>query len=134
PCPFSPWHAIQVFVKSALPSFIAASLWAGGVPRLITVSFGSFVSPNRGEKVLTYSTTAHRSPSLRLCFHGGIGVPGIPSETARKRSTSVGNWPVGVERRRYFASTKFRGLGRGEAAASPLPSPLMAWQAGQFLA
>src|SRR5215471_12121492 len=103
---------MHVFVKSALPSVIAASLCAGGAPSVTTVSFGSFVSRKRGEKVLMYSTTAHRSESLKLCFHGGIGVPGIPSDTARNKSTSVGNSPVGVDRSRYFASTKFRGLGR----------------------
>src|ERR1044071_550216 len=110
-------------VNRAFPSASVASLRGGGVPRLIRIVFVSLGSLNRGEKALIYSTTAHRSSSARLRLQGGIGVPGIPRDTARNKSRSVGNCPVGVERSRYFASTKLRGFGRRNAAASPLPSP-----------
>ena len=54
----------------------------------------------------------------------GIGVPGIPMDTERNKSTSVGNLPGGVERNRKLAWTKLRGFGNKNAAASPFPSPL----------
>src|SRR5215510_8921388 len=119
-------------VNNALPSARVASFRGGGAANVTGVTLISFGSANRGEKVLIYSTTAQRSVSLRLCFQGGIGVPGMPRETARNRSRSVGNCPVGVERRRYLASTKLRGLGKRKAAASPFPSPRTPWQAAQF--
>src|SRR5689334_8428005 len=79
-----------------------------------------------------YSTTAHRSSSFKICFQGGIGVPGIPNDTDRNKSTSVGNWPINVERSRNLASTKLRGFGARKAEAGPLPSPFTPWQATQF--
>src|SRR6185369_11606744 len=117
-----------IFANNALPCAIAASFRLGGVPRLTTVFAAPFVSAKRGENDLTYSTTAQRSSSLRICFQGGIGVPGIPKETDRNRSTSVGSSPPAVERSRNFASTKLRGFGSRKAAASPLPSRLIPWQ------
>src|SRR5690349_347083 len=108
-----------------------ASLRGAGALAFTTV-LCSFVSAKRGEKDLMYSTTAQRSSSFKICFHGGIGVPGIPSDTDRNKSTSVGNWPINVERSRNLASTKFLGLGAKNAAAGPLPSPLIPWHATQF--
>src|SRR5689334_12743449 len=121
-------------VNNSLPSSRVVSFRTGGVPNEIIVVLVSAGSVNRGENVLRYSTTAQRSSSLRLCFQGGMGVPGMPSETALNRSTSVGNCPVGVERSLNLASTKLRGLGNKNAAASPLPSPFNPWQAAQFWA
>src|ERR1043166_5874839 len=121
-------------VNRALPSATVASLRGGGVLKLTTLLRSSFVSAKRGEKVLMYSTTAHRSSSLRLTRQGGMGVPTMPSETARNRSTSVGKWLGPVDRKRKFAWAKLRGFGNRKAAASPLPSPFAPWQARQFCA
>src|SRR4051794_5025363 len=106
-------HAI--FVKRALPSAVTAGLPAGGVPKPTTTLVASLLSAKRGEKLLTYSTTAHPSSPLTITFPAGIGVPATPSDPDRNTSTSVGNWPVGVERNRNFASTKLRGFGSRNA-------------------
>src|SRR5262245_17069439 len=113
-----------IFVNSTLPSAIESGLRGGGVPRATTGGCAAFVSAKRGENVLMYSTVAQRSSSLSICFHGGMGVPAIPKEIERNRSTSVGSSLGPVERRRYFAAVKSRGFGSRNAAASPLPSPL----------
>src|SRR4051812_11458945 len=70
----------------------------------------------------------HRSLSSRWTRQGGIGVPGMPIDTDRNKSTSVGRWLGGVERRRKLACTKLRGFGSRNAAASPFPSPRTPWQ------
>src|SRR5947209_8844472 len=122
PWPDSPWQVMQAnFVKSALPSARAGSVRAGGVPKLTTERRSSLVLEKRGEKVLMYSTTAQRSLSLSITFHGGMGVPGMPKETARNKSTSVGRLFGAVDLSRKLAWTKLRGFGSRKAAASPLP-------------
>ena len=68
----------------------------------LTMFRSSLVFAKWGENILIYSTTPtdHRA---EIDFQGGIGVPGMPNETERNKSTSVGRWLGAVERKRKLA-------------------------------
>src|SRR5438445_8235826 len=87
PCPVSPWHSQHLALTySSLPRARSSGVAGGGGGS--TTGGSGFSSFHRGERVLMYVVTAHRSLS-GISWHVGIGVHRTPRVSVRKRSPSV---------------------------------------------
>ena len=89
-----------------------------------------FSLAKRGEKCFTQATRSARSCLVKV-LHCGIFERSRPRAMVSKRSSSVGNVPVGVERHLNTPNWKSRGLGSTQGKFSPFPSPSSPWQPTQ---
>ena len=126
PRPSSPWH-----VGAALAD--KQRLSAGHTFRRTRKRRGNFDGVCRGrenavENDFSVSTTAASSSAESRSAKYGIALAGRPSRTVRKRSSSVGGSPAGVDLYLKIPDEKSRGRGDIDGAAGPFPLPSGPWQ------
>jgi hypothetical protein len=129
PSPVSPWHLAQPFFRQAISPRARSSGVSAGVSGTASGSPGPS-SRKRGEKPFTCASTAQRSSSGSQ-LHGIMAEPCMPREMERKRSSSVGSEPVGVDRISNTPFVKSRAGTSKRAAWMPLPLPFTPWHGMQ---